>query len=736
MGPEFRPRHVSPFHGQFQHTETEDFRQYNHLHVEPEPLLSQARKNFMRRLMPEGLEPALGVGKMGDSRQPQYPVEDPAGDLPRSRLVGCDVALLVPAGSHQHIRLSGKAQKLVDKTQRNTQVRVHEENPFSARAQHSRLHGPPLAVRGRVDENFEPRIPIRFPPGDLFGPVRSRLDYYEEFPFFRWKKPPDFPDRSRQTRFLVSGGNNNTDSRGLIRHGYSDYPKRVSARLSKLPFLEIAIFLVAIFLRLWCIEIKPPHFDEGVNGWFADQMTANGFYHYDPTNYHGPLHFYAVFLSQTLFGRHLWALRLPAIIAGLLCVWAILRFRVFFGNRVARMAAFAMAVSPAYVFYGRYSIHESWQVLFSILLLWGVLGLWQSGGRKYFFTAVLSVAGLILTKETYLLHTVSFLLAGLVLWGWQRVLPSRPALPVTKQLWSRDDAILASGISVLLIVFFYSGNFLDFSSLKGLYETFGAWFHTGVQAAGHEKSTYQIIGPLNWYWVALMAHYEWPALLGFAACLRYVAPSDARLRYTAIMAGGVLLAYSVIPYKTPWCIISMIWPFYLILGGLLEELADRWKKNALPWIVLTPLLACSLVFCWVLNFEKFVDDKEPYVYVQTYSGIFKLTDPLLALAAKDPRNYHMAGLILLDSYYPLPWMLGDFTHVGYYGKSQSPSDFNTGFIAVEKSRDAEIEKHLTQPYYKRDFLLRSAQEECTAYFAAPIFKDYFGGEPEFKPTSP
>lgn len=513
---------------------------------------------------------------------------------------------------------------------------------------------------------------------------------------------------------------------------------RVFARPPKLPLPEVAILLIAVFLRVWLIEIKPPHFDEGVNGWFADQMTANGYYHYDPTNYHGPLHFYAVFLSQTLFGRHLWALRLPAIIASVLCVWAMLRLREFFGARTARIAALAMAVSPAYAFYGRYSIHESWQALFSILLLWGILGLWKSGERRYFFTSALSAAGLILTKETYILHVGCFLLAGLVLWGWQRLLPSRPAQPVAEQLWTRDDAILGAGISILLIAFFYSGNFLDFASLKGLYQTFGAWFQTGVQAAGHEKTYYQIGPakcPLNYYWVFLMSRYEWPALAGLAACLRYVAPSDARLRYTAIMAGGVLVAYSIIPYKTPWCIISIIWPFYLILGALLGEWAELSKKRFLPWLVVAPLLTASVLSCWRLNFQKFFDDREPYVYVQTYPEIFHLTGPLLAMAAKDPGNYHMSGLILLDSYYPLPWMLGDFTRVGYFGKDNLPSDWTAGFIAVEKAREAEIEKHLSQAYFKRSFNLRSAQEECTAYFSAAVFSDYFGGTPEFQPPA-
>ena len=165
-------------------------------------------------------------------------------------------------------------------------------------------------------------------------------------------------------------------SAGLEQKLGEHYPKRVTGRLKTLPWIEIGILALAAALRVALLDIKPPHFDEGVNGWFADQMTRSGFFRYDPTNYHGPLHFYVLFLSQTLFGRNLWALRLPAVIASLLAVWSILRFREPFGATAARIAALAMALSPAYVFYGRYSIHESWLVFFSSLFLWGVLGLW------------------------------------------------------------------------------------------------------------------------------------------------------------------------------------------------------------------------------------------------------------------------------------------------------------------------------------------------------------------------
>src|SRR5690242_8326711 len=133
---------------------------------------------------------------------------------------------------------------------------------------------------------------------------------------------------------------------------------------------------LATFLRLFLLGIKPPHFDEGINGWFVDQMVKNGYYKYDPTNYHGPLHFYVLFVFQTLFGRNVWAIRMPVVLMSITCVWLTLKYEPFVGRTVARWAALAMAVSPGFVFYGRYSIHEIWLVFFSMLFLLGILGLW------------------------------------------------------------------------------------------------------------------------------------------------------------------------------------------------------------------------------------------------------------------------------------------------------------------------------------------------------------------------
>ncbi len=96
-----------------------------------------------------------------------------------------------------------------------------------------------------------------------------------------------------------------------------------------------------------------------------------------------------------------------------------------------------------------------------------------------------------------------------------------------------------------------------------------------------------------------MARYEWPALLGLVLCFAYIFPSDARLRYLAIYGCGVLLAYSLIPYKTPWCIISILWPFYFLFGAFAQRSHKtlRLRHCPLPWprFVLVVTLAASTV---------------------------------------------------------------------------------------------------------------------------------------------
>jgi uncharacterized protein (TIGR03663 family) len=503
--------------------------------------------------------------------------------------------------------------------------------------------------------------------------------------------------------------------------GLGDQLAAWKVRLAETDWIPWLILGLAVFLRFFLLGIKPPHFDEGINGWFVDQMMKNGFYRYDPTNYHGPLHFYALLLSESMFGRNVWALRLPVVLVSIGCVWLSLRFEPLVGRAVSRIAALAMAVSPGFVFYGRYSIHEVWLVLFSMMLIMGLLGLWKFGTTNYLWWAGMGAAGMILTKETYIIHFVCAVVAIPALMV-SHALSRLPDFKPAKQTWTYLDVLMVVGVGAAAIVFFYSGTFFNWSGVKGLYQTFHAWSQTGQAGRGHEKPWY--------YWLALIKQYEIPVGVGLVLCVFCQELKNFSLRYLAIYGVGTLIAYSYVKYKTPWCIISFAWPFLFMFGAAVVLVRPKFLRAT--YVGIGVLLAISLGLSIRLNYFRCTTDTEPYVYVQTYNDIFELTNPLLRLAKKDPANYHLVGHIIRSSTYPLPWILGDFTHIGYYEHGNLPQDLDAAFLLVQEDKIKDVESRLRNAYYTQPLRLRNYQETSKLYLSAEVFKDFFPGQsPDF-----
>ena len=493
-------------------------------------------------------------------------------------------------------------------------------------------------------------------------------------------------------------------------------------------WLDAAIIALALALRLAALDLKPVHFDEGVNGWFVDQMTTKGFYHYDPGFFHGPLHFYVLFAALRLLGREAWALRLPVALVSTLCVAMVLAFRSFLSARASRFAALAMAISPGCVFYGRYAIHESWLVLFLLLTAWGLAGLWHKGKRVHLWAAGMGLTGMILTKETYAIHSVAFALALPALLAWERVSPSAPA-PFGGRHWTNFDFDRVAIVATCLIFFFYTGGLLDWSSLPGLWQTFARWGHIGLAGeSGHEKSWH--------YFLELITRYEWPALVGLLASVGLVWRGTNRLaRYLAIYGCGALTAYSLIAYKTPWCVISLLWPFHLIFGHTVDRLIralDAWTARTVAGVV----CAYSLGASCLLNFRDFTSEDEPYVYVQTLPAIDKLLGPLRRLAARDVRNFHLPGLVLMSEHHPLLWLLGDFSAVNFLPEDGSPATYDAAFLLVDEPEAERVEGQLTRPYFREILRLRGdSTAVAVLYFDAARFAAIFPGRaPEFAPA--
>ena len=83
---------------------------------------------------------------------------------------------------------------------------------------------------------------------------------------------------------------------------------------------------------------------------------------------------------------------MPVVLGSISCVWLMFRFQPFVGRRQrCDWAALAMAVSPGFVFYGRYTIHEVWLLLFSMLFILGISGSGVLGTRGYLWCVGIGV---------------------------------------------------------------------------------------------------------------------------------------------------------------------------------------------------------------------------------------------------------------------------------------------------------------------------------------------------------
>ena len=282
------------------------------------------------------------------------------------------------------------------------------------------------------------------------------------------------------------------------------------------------------------------------------------------------------------------------------------------------------------------------------------------------------------------------------------------------------------------VAFFYSGTFLDMKGLKGLYETFDYWFKTGKEGNGHAKEWY--------HWLKLMARYEWPSCVGLLVALlvlfqSLLPPMPRFIRGLATYGLGALAAYSLIPYKTPWCIVSLTWPFLLLFGYVIDlALTKLGVYGGLMDVAAAALLAGNLWYTVELNFFHFTDAKEPYVYVQTFPDIEKLMKPLNELTARNPANFHIIGNIMVESYHPLPWLLGEFDRIGYCGEERTPEPMDADFLLVEESRVNDVESALKEPYFTEKLRLRDAQDPSKLYLNAKTFGWYFPNKkPDFQP---
>jgi len=455
--------------------------------------------------------------------------------------------------------------------------------------------------------------------------------------------------------------------------------------------LPLILLLAFVFGRFYDLGIRPPHHDEAVNGWFVDGMFRTGFYKYDPQNYHGPIYFYFLALAEMIFGRSVQTLRIVTVFFGGLLTFVPFLYRRWIGPRAAWIAAFVLALSPAVVFYSRYAIHEIPFAFFTALFFY----FWLCAREEKFSWKNLIGLGLSLgmlacLKENFIIYLACLLIAEVM----TRVYGKEWTFPQKYSLYG-----LMSLIAFTMVMLVYSALGRDETGISDFFRAFILWSETGSKGNGHEK-TFD-------YWIKIFAQYEWPTLIGVLLtplALKKKVPQSIRL--LSVVSVGTLLAYSIVKYKTPWCLLCFQWGFVLVLAYWCARIWDRQKV-----LVITALSIMGLHSAYQAYEVSYVNvDAEDsyYIYGQTYRDLMPPIEVIIGRVKNNPSLSGTMRISVISAYtWPLPFLLGEIKQVGYYNESNVPPVIDGDYVFVDQLLEDKFKARLVGNYSRE--LVRARQ---------------------------
>jgi uncharacterized protein (TIGR03663 family) len=471
------------------------------------------------------------------------------------------------------------------------------------------------------------------------------------------------------------------------------------------------LVVLAAGLRLPSLDVRPMHADEAVHAAKFGRLLEQGLYQYDPKEYHGPTLYYLSLIPARVRGMIRYAnldevtLRsVPAVIGVMLVAAHILLVPVV-GFRSAALAALLAAVSPAMVYYSRYYIQETLLVAFSFGALVSICRYMLKPRAGWAIAAGMSVGLMAATKETWVIAFGSMagalVLAGVFTRGRQgRVTaPDRGRTAVH---------LAAAGLSAVAVGCLFYSSF--FSHPRGIVDALTAYPTYLTRAGGnswHVHPWHYYLGLLTFSGSEGAPVWTEAAILGLAAVGLVVAFSrrdvpgrDGRLAaFLAAYAVLMIVIYAAIPYKTPWCALGFLHAAILMAGvgaARLLAVAATPPATAMVAACLAAAVAHLGWQAWAGSVRFASDQRNPWVYAHTGTGVFEISRRVEALALAHSERLNMPiEVISSQNLWPLPWYLRRYSAVRW-----ETAPVNDGFHAPLILATPEMESAVRTKLYE------------------------------------
>ncbi len=469
--------------------------------------------------------------------------------------------------------------------------------------------------------------------------------------------------------------------------------------------------LLALGMRLPMLGLRPFHGDEAVHALKFRDLWEHGVYRYDANEFHGPTIYYAALPSVWLHGRQSFAsttesdYRLPIALLGGLMLLFLWPLADGLGQRAVLWAGLLLAISPAFVFYSRYFIQE---LPFAAFTLGTLAFMWRyaRAGRSSWLIGAGICLGLVVASKETALFTLA---AGVAAWGltlaWGRAVDGERL--AWRPLAGRRPLGVALGSALLTAVLIISGFGTNLRGPVDYLRSYLPWLGRagGTNLHRHAFDYYLHIlvrwhtgkGPVwNELLIVLLA------LGGLAVALaprRLALPEGSVVlaRFIAFTTALLLLVYSVVPYKTPWCILSPLLGMILLAGIGASALVARVRFAPVAWAAGIGVVAAAGhlgMLAYQASFVEETNPSNPYVYAQPIPNVLRMVDQIQGITRTSPEgNTTVLKIVWVDPYYwPLPWYLRAYPNIGYRMSpnelpGESPADKDTPILIVSPEFD-------------------------------------------------
>ena len=336
---------------------------------------------------------------------------------------------------------------------------------------------------------------------------------------------------------------------------------------------------------------------------------------------------------------------------------------------------------------------------------------WNGGRPIYMMLASASIALMFATKETAFITLGTMLIAIPCVWIWQKFygVKNEP-----DELGEADDAITwanfraAAGegndLTLLIVavavvfayvnVLFFSSFFTYAEGVQKAFEAYAIWTKTGTK--DHTQSGFW--GYLRWMFGYGQADSKIQtavegAIILLSAVGTLIAFFKGRHRvamFIGLWALGLFIAYSLIPYKTPWLALSFLLPMCLIAGYGINELFRSENAAARAGGALLGIGAAALLAyqTYTLNFVHYDNNDRTYVYAHTKREFLEMMRRIDHYAAKSGKGRETAVDIISPDYWPMVWYTNDYPKAVYHGRM---IDNSTAELIVAKKTDQDRE---------------------------------------------